>query len=108
LSKDQENKAKEEMYAKERAHERRRFFLRHTRPNKFGTQLCVQRPDGTRIMLQNIYQKSIDPTNLGKHQRQKSNAIHGKKNKLNKIETNDMLINEAALKQSDRDLLAIL
>lgn len=69
LSKEQESRAKEDMYAQEKAHERRRFFLRHTRPNKFGTQLSIQRPDGTRIMLQNIYQKSIDPTNLGKHQR---------------------------------------
>lgn len=59
-------------------------------------------------MLQNIYQKSIDSTNLGKHQRQKSNAIMGKKNKLNKIETNQMLVNEASLNDTDRDLLGIM
>lgn len=59
-------------------------------------------------MLQNIYQKSIDSTNLGKHQRQKSHTVIGKKNKLNKIETNQMLMNEASLNDTDRDLLAIM
>ena len=38
------------------------------------------------MMLQNIYKKSIDINDLGKKQRQKSNALMGKKNKQNKIE----------------------
>jgi len=37
------------------------------------------------MMIHNIYQKSIDTNNLGKKQRQKSNAVIGKKNKQNLI-----------------------
>ena len=96
------------MFAKENEIDRRRFFLRHTRPSKFGTQLQINRADGSRCMVNNIYQKSIDSTNLGKKQRQKSNAVMGKNNKLNKIVTNELLVNEATLEESDRNLLKIM
>ena len=59
-------------------------------------------------MVNNIYQKSIDSNNLGKKQRQKSNAVVGKNNKLNKIVTNELLVNEATLEESDRNLLKIM
>lgn len=93
------------MYAKETENERRRFFLRHTRSSKFGTQLQINRADGTRYMVNNIYAKTIDANNLGKKQRQKSNAIIGKNNKLNKIVTNELIVNEATLEESDRKLI---
>lgn len=66
LSEDKEKEAKQVMYAKENETERRRFFLRHTRSSKFGTQLQINRADGSRYMLNNIYQKTIDSNNLGK------------------------------------------
>lgn len=87
MSSELEKTAKEELVAQDRQREKHRKFIRSTRPSKFGTQLCIQRPDGTRVMLTNIYQKTIDVTNLGKHQRQKSNALVGKKAKQNKIES---------------------
>ena len=66
LSEDKENEAKQVMYAKENETERRRFFLRHTRSSKFGTMLQINRADGSRYMVSNIYQKTIDANNLGK------------------------------------------
>ena len=66
LSEDKEKEAKQVMYAKENEVERRRFFLRHTRSSKFGTQLQINRADGSRYMVNNIYQKTIDSNNLGK------------------------------------------
>jgi hypothetical protein len=54
------------MYANVNETERRRFFLRNTRSSKFGTQLQINRADGSRYMVNNIYQKTIDSNNLGK------------------------------------------
>jgi len=59
-------------------------------------------------MLNNIYQKSVDVTNLGKRQRQKSNALVGKKAKQNTIEGTKTILNEGSLEDSDRKLLKII
>jgi hypothetical protein len=59
-------------------------------------------------MVNNIYQKSIEVNNLCKKQRMKSNAVIGKKNKANMIEGQQKIIQEGALLDSDRELLAIL
>ena len=82
--------------------------MKGTRPSKFGTQLGVKRPDGSMVMVNNIYQKSVDITNLGKRQRQKSNALVGKKAKENMIESNKTIIDEKALDLNDRKLIKIL
>jgi hypothetical protein len=67
MSKEMEKTARDEMQAASLQRDKQKKFLRSQRHSKFGTQLCIQRPDGTRVMLTNIYQKSIDITNLGKH-----------------------------------------
>ena len=108
MTKDKEKAAKEELHAGETQRERTRHFLKGTRPSKFGTQLCISRPDGSRIMVNNIYQKSVDITNLGKRQRQKSNALIGKKAKQNTIEGDKSIINEASLEDTDRKLIKII
>jgi len=56
-------------------------------------------------MVNNIYQKSIDTSNLCKKQRQKASHIMGKKNKENTIEGQHKIIQEAAMQDSDRKLL---
>lgn len=60
------------------------------------------------VMVNNIYQKSVDITNLGKRQRQKSNALVGKKAKDNMIEASKSIIDEKALDLNDRKLIKIL
>jgi len=40
-------------------------------------------------MVNNIYQKSFETNNIGKKQRQKSNAVHGKNNKQNFIKADN-------------------
>lgn len=57
MSTEMEKEARNELDAADIQGEKNRKFLRSTRPSKFGTQLCIQRPDGTRVMLNNIYQK---------------------------------------------------
>ena len=81
-----------------------RKFLRSTRPSKFGTQIQVTRPDGTRVMLTNLYQKNFDVTNLGRHQRAK-HARAVRTDNENIIEAQKSLIQIDSLEQTDRDLL---
>ena len=38
----------------------------------------MQRPDGTKAIISNIYQKNIDLTSLGDHQRMKINKAAGR------------------------------
>ncbi len=59
-------------------------------------------------MLNNIYQKNIDINNLGKHQRRKAHSIVGKNNKINQIEGQKQLIDEASMEDLDRKLLLII
>jgi len=108
MTAEKEANAKQELYSKQNDLDKRRMFLRSTRSGKFGTQLQITRPDGTRMMIHNIYQKSIDTNNLGKKQRQKSNALMGKKNKANVISGETQIINEVAMQDSDRKLIEII
>lgn len=59
-------------------------------------------------MLSNIYAKNIDVNALGSKQRKKTNALLGKNNKQNKIETDQQIVDEAALQESDRELLEVM
>ena len=59
-------------------------------------------------MVNNIYQKSVDINNLGKRQRQKSNALVGKKAKENMIESNKTIIDIKAMDLDDKKLIKIL
>jgi thiamine biosynthesis protein ThiC len=47
--------------------------------------LQITRPDGTKVMLHNIYRKQIDVNDIGKHKRLKSNAVVGRNAQQNKI-----------------------
>ncbi len=68
ITKEKELEAKQKVQSEREEFQNTRKFLRSTRPGKFGTQIQVTRPDGTRVMLTNLYQKHFDVTNLGKHQ----------------------------------------
>ena len=108
MNKETEKEAREELQAQQSQRERTRTFLKGTRPSKFGSQLSIQRSDGSRLMVNNIYQKAVDVNNLGKRQRQKSNAIVGKKAKQNMIESEKSIIDVKALDVDDRKLIKIL
>lgn len=81
-----------------------RKFLRSTRHSKFGTQIQVTRPDGTRLMLKNLYQKNFDVTNLGKHQRARP-ARGGRIAAENVVEAQKSLIQVDSLEETDRKLI---
>lgn len=108
MTKDQEKELRAELYQQQKEIDQRRLFYRSMRCSKFGTQLCIKRADGTRQMVNNIYQKSIETTDLTKKQRMKSNVIHGKKNKQNIIDGMHKIVEEAAMEDSDRLLLEIM
>ena len=108
LTDEREKAARDEVMAKDLAAEKRKLFLRSTRNSKFGTQLQVTRPDGSKMMVTNIYQKNFDTNNLGKKQRQRATHIGHKNQKANVIHSEQQLVRDACLEVNDKKLMQIL
>ena len=95
--------------AKERARERRLNFIRGIRHSKFGSQLQIQRDDGSSALVSNIYQTNIDINTIPKNQRHKPKARKASDNNQTfEAPENSKIINDIALDQSDKRLLELL
>jgi hypothetical protein len=66
------------------------------------------RPDGTKAIISNIYQKNIDITSLGEHQRIKVNRASNRALENNRVEHSTSLISIETMEELDKKLLDIM
>lgn len=76
------------------------------RHGKFGTQLQIRREDGTQKTVTNIYQKHIEVNDYGNKVKTAPSRAVKDEHKL--IAAQSLLINDAAMDDKDKELLAIL
>ncbi len=106
---DLEKKARAKIHKDFDEKEKKKKLISFMRHSKFGTQIGVTRPDGSRAIVSNLYQSNIDKTNLEGHQKKKPKTagFRGKKSEY-RIEAQRPIVEISSMDSTDRKLLSII